>query len=1011
MLLFFITLAGDFFKKPSRRIQLFIFTILLTSISTVGYIIQIANTGFVSWLTAIDNIEVIPSSLLVGNIKLITFIFPLVAIIPMFTLIVEMLKEDKMKKSIRELEVNLLLPTVYKIDDTTIDIKICEDIETGEECIVPEKKTFEHTFLQGGTGSGKTATYIKPVLEQLFKKKAYLREELKKLAFESLEEGLAYLTKPVSNHWLNNNFSMELIQPKQDKREMYIKKLDKFIIGVRDKDELIYKNVTQGKKVELDTLEGDMKYIINTKIFERGLEIAAGKTQFEKEDTNRDIKLGDRFKDISIILEDSTGDDTDKEEKIVIDLPNLKGEQRYEIIVNKKGSDKIIYKDLGMAVIAPDGGLPSDTIKIANEFGVKVHKIDPTLAEIKKGGIAKFNPLKGGRADKVGDIISSILVSMDNAQGSSKSNPFFTNASIRAVRNLVILLKEIYPIMNNELDPTLRDVLDCLNDFDSVIPYVETMKEDEVKRKKWGSVISYFQTCFYPPPVDNNGKIIRGTSIGSQRKKTEESITGIINQLDNFITREEVDYILCDRENSIDLHKVIEEGECLAIATRQNELGERLGKAFALFFILSIQNVVLSRFSEDENPERPFHTIIDEFPFYINDNTKVFFTFARKYKCAVTIAIQNMAQLREISDEFRETIFTNTDTKILLPKSNLEDRKYWSEYFSTYTDFEMQTGTSSSSIFSDNPKYTETRRGTIQEKKNVSEQEINDLTFKQALYSYTDSKGRTKIGKGITDFMKINNKPKFNNFEFEKYNPIIKIKPDDNTESINDKANDKVNNYSEEEANKSQELNEEVEISFDEEDIDSMEFEETNKNKKTGVNFEEQNDIMNNEQDNEYKSQEESHESGHNNNNEEDYKIKEDQSNIEKVIEDEKDEDGKLERGYTEEINTTKLKVDKDQVLNIDDDLSDISISSQKEQTINDFDNLSNNDTLSGNESYNTSVIENEFDNEEQKETTSETDVVLDIDGIDDLESFDLEDLKNIKLENYDIKGTIEDKE
>ena len=96
-----------------------------------------------------------------------------------------------------------------------------------------------------------------------------------------------------------------------------------------------------------------------------------------------------------------------------------------------------------------------------------------------------------------------------------------------------------------------------------------------------------------------------------------------------------------------------------------------------MFFILSIQNAVLSRYSEDENPEIPFHLIIDEFPFYINDNTKVFFTFARKYHCAVTVAIQNMAQLREISEVYKETIFANTDTKVLLPNSNVEDREYW----------------------------------------------------------------------------------------------------------------------------------------------------------------------------------------------------------------------------------------------------------------------------------------------------------------------------------------------
>ena len=48
-------------------------------------------------------------------------------------------------------------------------------------------------------------------------------------------------------------------------------------------------------------------------------------------------------------------------------------------------------------------------------------------------------------------------------------------------------------------------------------------------------------------------------------KKTEEAITGIINQLDNFLGREEIQYIFCDRNNSINLSEVLEKGECVAV--------------------------------------------------------------------------------------------------------------------------------------------------------------------------------------------------------------------------------------------------------------------------------------------------------------------------------------------------------------------------------------------------------------------------------------------------------------
>ncbi|MBO8160645.1 MAG: type IV secretory system conjugative DNA transfer family protein [Thermosipho sp. (in: Bacteria)] len=669
ILTFYLTLAGDYFKKPFRRIQQFIFCITTTAIFALGYLVQMANIGFVRFLFEIDNIDILPANLLEGNIRLVSLFLPLIPILPIFFLTLKLVFDKKIRKDLIEFELDFLLPTVHEMDDTTIDLKICEDVETGKPCIVPEKQLYGHIWLQGGTGSGKTATVIRPLLDQLFHKKAYLKECQKKLAYEALKEGIAELTKPVSNEWFNENFSMKLIKPKQGREEEFKAKFKKFIRGIRD-----------------------------------------------------------------------TGE--------------------------------IIFKDLGVTVIAPDGGLPQDTVKIAESRGIKVYKIDPKAEEIAKGNIAKFNPLKGDVSpEKLGDIISSILVRMEQSDG-KEGKSYFTNASVRAVRNVVILLKVMYPRLYG-CEPVLTDVLNILNRFDAACELVERMKEDEELRNRWKSVIDYFETSFYPPETDSNGRVIPGGTIGSLRKKTEEAISGIINQLDNFLGREEVRYILCDREESLDLKEVLENGDCIAIATRQNDLGERLGKAFALFFILSLQNEVLSRYSEDENPEIPHFLIIDEFPFYVNDRTKVFFTFARKYRCSVTIAIQNMGQLKEISDAFGETIFTNTDTKILLPKSNVEDRKYWAEFFGTEERFEMQTGVTSSTMFSPNPKYTEQRKGAITNKQRITEQEINNLHFKEAFYSYTNAKGRQKIGKGNTDFLDEQKLPPIKRkfFDFEAFNP------------------------------------------------------------------------------------------------------------------------------------------------------------------------------------------------------------------------------------------------
>ncbi|MEM4260810.1 MAG: TraM recognition domain-containing protein [Candidatus Woesearchaeota archaeon] len=649
---------------------------------------------------------------------------------------------------------------------------------------------------------------------------------MKELSFKAIEEGICYLKVPVTNKYINENFSMDLIGIHEDRRQDFMTMFKDLIIGVRDNDTMLYNKVLEEGTYNIPiALNSNIKGITLKITSYFGGMITSTHT-FEYTGNNSCEPFSSEYYTINvqtssltetIVNEDDTTDyvqsnldveltEDEKEkfnEKMTIEIKG-KGEKislfRFNVELFQKGDGKIIFRNCGLSCVAPDGGLAAEMCAIASKNGVQVHKIDPKADEIAKGGIARFNPLLVGDAEKTGDIISSILISMDS--NGKDSNPYFKNASIRAVRSLVILLKVAYePVKNKK--PTLEDVLHMLNNFNLVIPYVEYLKRDLNLSQRWKNIIDYFETCFYPQPLNEaTKKPLEGEVQGSKRKKTEEAISGIINQLDNFLGREEIKYILCDRENSINLSEVLEKGECIAVATRQSELGEVLGKAFALFLILSLQNAALCRFSEDENPEVPHFLYIDEFPFYVNDNTKVFFTFARKYKIATTVAIQNMAQLKEESDVFREVVFTNCNTKIVLAGANVEDREYYSEFFGFREVFETQTGVSSNPIISEKASYSESSKGALKEKANVSKQELAELKFKRCYYSYTNPKGITKVGKGYVDFVKLTdeNTMKIQHYDFAKFKDILQedIQTIDkkliytNTHTINTAKEDKI---------------------------------------------------------------------------------------------------------------------------------------------------------------------------------------------------------------------------
>lgn len=819
---------GEYFRKPSIKIIQYSWLVFSLSVFSLGYISITFNSLFIEVLSKIRNIDVIPPDMLLGNIRVMTTLVPSAIILPVLYISLITLKDRKSKERIREFEFESLLPTVHKSDDTTIDIEIGKDYRTGLPLIVPEKILYEHSWLQGGSGSGKSSNYVLPFEEQLLRKKSYLNHQLKKISYDCLEKGIAYLNKPVSNMWLNENFNMSYIEPTSGREQEFYEAFEKYTIGIIQKDELIEDiDLNNEKQLLLDGLRSDdYKYIFKVMVTKNNMPYDA----FEFEITKRSVTkaIPNPYLDISskLVVEDNpdvkesidgteinyqltedvnnilvnikhkepmnndtnkyinngvnidmiNGTNEDVNNKANKDINNttdkyvnngVRDDYNYSIKVLLKGSGRIVPRNLGMTVVAPDGELISRTVEMGEKYGVKVHKIDPDISVIKKENIARFNPLRGDSPEKIGDIVASILVSMDIGD-SSKANPYFTNASVRAIRNLVILLKIAFPRMNKG-EPTLENVLFYLNNMNKTEELLKAIMDDYQLCQQWSTVIDYFRTNFLDPPKENNG-----TDQGSQKRETQRALGGIINQLDNLLGRREIREILCSEKNSLDLASVLRNGECIAISTRQGNLGPRLGKAFALFFILSLQNEVLSRYAENENPEIPHFLIIDEFPMYCNDNTETFFTFARKYKCSVTIAIQNMGQLKKVSDEFGETIFTNTSTKLLMSKSNLEDRKYWSDFFGSTTEMEYMTGIATSSVFADNPSYTEQMRGQMTEIRNITEEDVDSLKFQQMFYSFTNAKGRKSVGKATTDFLELKPEPYMTKmFDFEKYSMSV----------------------------------------------------------------------------------------------------------------------------------------------------------------------------------------------------------------------------------------------
>ena len=237
------------------------------------------------------------------------------------------------------------------------------------------------------------------------------------------------------------------------------------------------------------------------------------------------------------------------------------------------------------------------------------------------------------------------------------------NAANQAVENVTILLKEMYPRLNDNDLPSLEDLLNCLMDFSLIENMCEKLKEDDILRKKYSALVTYIERNFYKnsPNIDDMRKFV----------------TQAISQLDTLLRYPGVKNILCNRTNNLNYDNALKNGEITLVCTRRGDLGPAIHTAFGLFFILLMQYSVLRR-PGTEKSRIPHFLYIDEFSDFVGDATDSLFTLYRKYKVATIISVQNLSQLDGKDKRHRQIIVSNCSNKMVFGNNSPEDNDWWS---------------------------------------------------------------------------------------------------------------------------------------------------------------------------------------------------------------------------------------------------------------------------------------------------------------------------------------------
>lgn len=640
--------ASSFANSDKAKLSFVYVYVITLYVLGISMIIQWTNELIWILLMSIPNyVDIVTTSseLIQPALTAIALYLPITTACGVFKFLYMKVNDTKdLKDSILDYKGLDLSPKIDGVGPYTCENIICIDKKQGKPVKVPEAKRFESMLVVGGSGTGKTTMVFEPMIARDIEKKYFFKELSKEMGFTALKTGIATLNAPYNNDYLNQNFTLTMLKPNENKLKLYKAYMKRLILDAK--------------------------------------------------------------------------------------------------------SDPIVYKNIGITAMSPDYESTSHMMNVADNFGIPYYLVDPNNPD--STGI---NPFVFDDPSKIAIAISSVLKGMYNTTHTDVEEAFRENVTAQAIENLSILLKVMYPKLNDGDLPNLADMLEMLTNFDLVEEMCRKMEYDEELSQKYRLQLAYFKKNFY-----HNG---------SGREDTEKYVYSAVTQLDNLLRIEGVRNILCNRNNNIDFDHVLANGDVVFVCTRRGDLGAAAHKAFGLFFIMLMQYSVLRRPGNEKN-RVPHYMYIDEFPDFICKATDSIFTLYRKYRVGTIISAQNLEQLgNKVHSQFRQTILSNCTTKMLFGGATPDDTEWWSKEFGNYRKWKYSNSYNTDKGSYD-PKYNNIEWGWSQ---HFKPDKLHNMAFKNCAYRTKNAKGGVVVGPGKVNFLdsKYKEKQEVKQYNFAKF--------------------------------------------------------------------------------------------------------------------------------------------------------------------------------------------------------------------------------------------------
>ncbi|MEK7565230.1 MAG: type IV secretion system DNA-binding domain-containing protein [Patescibacteria group bacterium] len=164
-----------------------------------------------------------------------------------------------------------------------------------------------------------------------------------------------------------------------------------------------------------------------------------------------------------------------------------------------------------------------------------------------------------------------------------------------------------------------------------------------------------------------------------------EATPAIQNKVGQFLSAAVIRNIVGQVNSAIDMRKVMDEGKILIMNLSKGKIGEDNSKLLGGLLVTKLQLAAMSRVDIPEEERRDFFLYVDEFQNFATESFGNILSEARKYRLALILANQYIAQLVQSvggskSTAVRDAIFGNVGTLISF-RVGAEDAEYLEKEF------------------------------------------------------------------------------------------------------------------------------------------------------------------------------------------------------------------------------------------------------------------------------------------------------------------------------------------